>query len=85
MHIYINTYMHIYIYTYIHIYIYLPPNSHSHRGEGGTMTMGGRGGPGTWNIYNCKRIYIYIFIYIYLYIYMVTPLRPPDMLFVLVK
>ena len=48
----IYIYIHIHIYIYIHIYTYIhPPNSHIHRGEGGTMTMGGRGGcPGTWNI-----------------------------------
>ena len=44
-------------------YLQDPPNSHIHRGEGGTLTMGGRGGPRTWNIYT----YLYLYIYIYTY------------------
>ena len=50
-------------------YLQDPPNPTSAGGRGGTMTMGGRGGPRTWNIYICKLIYTCMDIYIYVYKY----------------
>ena len=97
IHVYIYTYIHIYIYTYIHTYLHTYIHifnhdylyflqDHIHRGEGGTMTVGGNylqeipnatstGGGGNHDHGGEEGVpepgtYIYIY-YIYIYIVLI--------------
>ena len=51
-------------------YLQDPPNSHIHRGEGGTMSEGEGGGPRTCTYILYNILYIFFkFGYIYMYVY----------------